>query len=93
VSVDPARFDRLWWIYVQRGAPVPFAPTFGVDCPAPDFERVRHPPPGQGARLHLPRKRTLATWAAGGAALSGLAALAVRSARRRRRPAPTPTDA
>jgi hypothetical protein len=37
-SRDPARAKALWLRYVKQGARVPFATTFGVQCPAPDFK-------------------------------------------------------
>jgi hypothetical protein len=72
--VDPVRTLRFWSTYVQKGAIVPFAGTFGQECPAPDFDRVRHPPPRR-LSFHLPRKRTLAAWAAIALAL-GVAGIA-----------------
>jgi hypothetical protein len=32
--------QRLWQTYVEKGIPVPFAPTFGYECPDPDFEHL-----------------------------------------------------
>lgn len=77
---DPERVERLWREYVKKGPLVPFAVTFGDECPAPDFERARHAPP---KALRLPRRRVLAVWAAGAVGVAVILGLGFRQVRRR----------
>jgi hypothetical protein len=41
---DDDKARALYRRYVREGALVDFGATFGVTCPAPDFDRVLHPP-------------------------------------------------
>ena len=61
---DPQRAARLWRTYVAHGPVVPFARTFGYECPDPDFAGAQRLAAKLG-RFHLPRKRTLALWRPG----------------------------
>lgn len=39
--VDEDRVEALWDRYIDEGPAVDFAPSFGHECPAPDFARLR----------------------------------------------------
>jgi tetratricopeptide (TPR) repeat protein len=76
---DPARAKALWLRYVKQGARVPFATTFGVKCPAPDFKGAIQ----MERKLMIREARTYVShhrwWFAGGGAavLSIIAGLVV----------------
>jgi len=88
-SRDEARAKALWQRYVKHGARVPFAKTFGVKCPAPDFSgaiAMERKLMVRDARRYVSHHRW--TFAGGGAAgLLAIAGLIVFLVRRRKKAA------
>ncbi|WP_395833658.1 hypothetical protein [Cystobacter fuscus] len=77
---EPERGQRLWWTYVRKGAlslehPIP---SFGQECPEPDFERLRDR--GLSLPWENPRPHTLA--AVGGFLLPMLGVVLLRRRKR-----------
>ncbi|GAA0554347.1 hypothetical protein FHS83_001732 [Rhizomicrobium palustre] len=73
---DPARAAAIWHRYVKEGARVPFAKSFGRQCPAPDFKAaaaLERKLMWQAARRYVSHHRWW--FAGGGAALLVLAGL------------------
>ena len=85
---DPERVQHFWDTYIQKGALLREPMIFGVECPEPDFQRVRQ----QSAALSFkrPRLRTLAA-VGGGLLLPVVGLVLLRRRRRHQEPAaPTP---
>jgi hypothetical protein len=84
---DPARAKALRLRYVKQMARVPFAKTFGVECPAPDFKGAIQ----MERKLMIREARTYVShhrwWFAGGgaAALLGIAGIVAFLLLRRKR--------
>lgn len=88
-SRDEGRAKALWQRYIKHGARVPFAKTFGVKCPAPDFKGaivMERKLMVRDARRYVSHNRW---WFAGGGAagMLAIAALVILLVARRKRAA------